>query len=164
MLPSQFKALADMLRAESSAIQKAIQNHTKSIGATKEGEHKEQEIRQKWREDILTEYKKTEGDRTTSDNRQYGVQNSLRWATWFAFIAASAYAAIAAFQLCTSQRQLQQMITANTDAETATQTDERAWVTVSDMKRNAIPGGFSVIVWFANSGKTRPTLHGKGRR
>jgi hypothetical protein len=39
-------------------------------------------------------------DQKANENRQYRVQNSLKRATWCAFIAASVYAAIAGFQSC----------------------------------------------------------------
>lgn len=98
-LSRPFKALLEMLRTELSAIKEAVQDHAKAVRAAKEGKDKEQEIRQKWWENVLTEYKKAEGDRTTSDDRHYRIQNSLRWATWLAFIAAFVYATIAALQL-----------------------------------------------------------------
>ena len=119
-LPRPLKALVDAL----SAIQETIQNYAQAIHAANEGKEQQEEVGKKWRDEILTEYKKAEGNRTTSDERQYSVQNSLRWATWCAFIAAVAaaygafhYASIAADQLTEMRRTncLTQKALANSD-------------------------------------------------
>src|ERR1700720_2033720 len=49
-------------------------------------------------ENVLSKYEKSETDRATNDARHHSVQNSIRWATWFAVIAASIYGFISYLQ------------------------------------------------------------------
>lgn len=81
-----------------SAINESIEKHTEALGAAQEGQKQRAKVKQEWLEEIFTEYKKSERNKAEIDDRQYHLQNSLRWATWLAFGAAALYAGIAAFQ------------------------------------------------------------------
>jgi hypothetical protein len=83
----------------------AIQEEIRSIRNQQERQGEQYDIRPVWLDPIITAHQKAETYRTTNDNRQYRVQNSLRWATWLAFIAAAAYAGISRYQLGEVQKQ-----------------------------------------------------------
>ncbi len=59
-------------------------------------------------------------ERRADTDRQYSVQNSIRFAAWAAFIAASVYASISALQWRTAERQLE--------------LSERPWIKIVDLK------------------------------
>jgi hypothetical protein len=80
-------------------IGKKIDERTKAMGATDEREQQEENVRQERFKEVFAEYKQSERKRTINEYRSYRVQNSLRWATWFAFIAAAIYAFFAHEQL-----------------------------------------------------------------
>jgi hypothetical protein len=93
---------------------RAIQERMHAIRDQQEGEQQDQNIPPGWLEPILAANQQTETDRAAHDNRQYRVQNSLRWAAWFAFIAAAVYAGITYQQWRDLRRNFR--------------TDARAWV------------------------------------
>ncbi len=106
----QLREIVDALRRLGSlpqdlcGISKKIDEHTEAISAADERKQQQEKIRQKWANEVLAEYKQSEGNKASNDNRNYGVQNSLRWAAWLAFLAAAIYAFVAARQLRTMNR------------------------------------------------------------
>jgi hypothetical protein len=111
----RLREIADTLRQivgipeQLAGIRENVDDHTKTIRSAEERKRQRDKIRQEWLNEILADYKRTELDKTSNDKRNYRVQNSLRWATWLAFAAAAVYAAIAAYQLNTSNKQLTAM-------------------------------------------------------
>jgi hypothetical protein len=79
-----------------SEINEHVRQNVEAIGTTDERQYEQYKIQQEWRDKIFTEYKQTERNKSTNDERHYRVQNSIRWATWCAFIAATIYAGISA--------------------------------------------------------------------
>lgn len=70
----------------------------------------------------------TKTDSKAEHNRQYAVQNSIRWAAWFAFLAAFLYAGIAAFQWCEMRRATAAATQATRIASQQLEFSERPWV------------------------------------
>jgi hypothetical protein len=87
-------------------IDKRIQQQTEAIRASDERQKQDREIQPVWLNPVLAKYDQSERDKKTNDDRHYRVQNSIRWATWCAFIAASIYGAITYRQWKTAQDQL----------------------------------------------------------
>lgn len=73
----------------------SVQQQKKATDAAEERKEKQQGVQPLWLKDVLTKYDQSESDRGTRDDRHYRVQNSIRWATWCAFIGALIYGAIA---------------------------------------------------------------------
>ena len=98
----QFIILAKKLRKElpklAHLIHRDLQQHTEAIHAAQKSNEQQRDVQPVWLDPILTKYQQSVTDKETSDNRNYGVQNSLRWAAWFAFIAAAFYGLIAVCQ------------------------------------------------------------------
>ncbi len=82
-----------------SFLRESIEQHSKTICTEDEGQEQDREVQPVWIKPILSKYDEAEGKRQANDDRHYRVQNSIRWATWSAFIAATIYAGIAAKQL-----------------------------------------------------------------
>ena len=90
------------LRAVRHAINElrsAIDKHSEAIHASKEGDRNKPSATQSVRAVVAFD-DKTVGDTKTENDRHYSVQNSIRRATWLAFIAAAIYAFFAAWQVC----------------------------------------------------------------
>ena len=107
-LPRPIQRAFDLLIPELRRIADAIgvlhadaQQQIKAANTAQERQQKQQEIAPLWLNDVIAKYEETEGNKAANDNRHYRVQNSIRWATWCAFIAASVYGGIAALQLRT---------------------------------------------------------------
>lgn len=97
---------------------------------------------------------KTIRDTQTENDRQYGVQNSIRRAAWFAFVAAATYAGIAAYQSYLTRRQIH-------DNAESFRLDERAWVEIDPIKPtflapadSTFPTIFTCDIYPRNVGKT----------
>jgi len=109
----KFKEAVDHIRKFSGIpsrldiIQKTIEDNAASAHNAQERNQQQQEIRQKWFDKVFTEYEQTKGDRKTEDNRQYAVQNSLRWAAWLTFFAAAIYGFITLFLWLNAREQLE---------------------------------------------------------
>ncbi len=172
----EFTAIAKKLIAELQSVNEhlkslhdEIKNHSKTIDTARKRDENQGNIQPVWFEPVLTEYKKAEGDRKAEEDRQYCVQNSLRWAAWFtfgatllAFSAAAYYAAIAKGQLRQMRVATKAAEKANADAwalaDRANQTaidSERPWVGITftlgpDLDANTSQS----IVYFVNSGET----------
>jgi hypothetical protein len=90
-----------------NAIRKRIEDHTEADNQAKERDYQQQEVRQKWLDKVFAEYEQTKGNRQTNENRQYGVQNSLRWAAWLTFVAAALYGFISLLLWMNAREQLE---------------------------------------------------------
>jgi hypothetical protein len=144
-----FEKIANSLRAESSEIKNALQDNKKAIDAAKISQDNAwsgvgRQIAEMRSDD---EYKRGANTYKHKSYRQQVVLNILTGLlaifTLGAFAAAGIYA-------CIANRQLGIMREATTNAEDAMKIDQRAWVTVSNIKRES----GNVVVSFGNSGKT----------
>ena len=120
-----------------------IQKDVGSIRSQQERSEQQRNIQPVWFDPVLSEYKQAEAERKANDDRHYRVQNSLRWATWLAFSAATVYAGISYMQW--------------SDANRNFKIDERAWIAVHFPSTPfAVELGKMVDVPFvvANTGKT----------
>jgi hypothetical protein len=159
----ELRKLAELLHSD-------LKEHTEAVHAAKKSSEDQRNIQPIWLEPILAKYQEPTGNQKASDERHYRVQNSIRWATWCAFIAASVYGAIAAVQL-----QQMKMATSATKkaACVADQTlkrrpyefriEQRPYAVLGEFKfitapappTQANPNGESMLeLWFVNSGKT----------
>lgn len=146
-----FKELLEMLHARLRAIQEAIQDSKSAIDNAASSQQQtatDEEGR------IIAaivppddEYKRSS---KTYKHKSYKAQVILNWISGFAFGAAAIAAGGAIYYACIAQKQLRAMHDANTNAETAMKIDQRAWVTISDIK----PEDSNIAVSFGNSGKT----------
>jgi hypothetical protein len=123
-------------------ISRRLEQNTKAVGAADERNQQQCKIQNERLGEILAEYKQSERNRAANDDRHYSLQNSIRWATWLAFIAAVIYAGITWLNLNQIKKQTgflrDAAIAANTQAGIAQQTlnasvenfksDERAWL------------------------------------
>jgi hypothetical protein len=87
-----------------SFLRESIEQHSKTVCTEDKGQEQDREVQPVWIKAILSKYDEAEGKRQSNDDRHYRVQNSIRWATWSAFIAATIYASIAALQWCSMQQ------------------------------------------------------------
>lgn len=99
---------------------------------------------------------KTVRDSETQINRQHSTQESIKRATWCAFIAACIYAAIATWQLVEMRKATRAATSAAITASESLVLDERAWISANTATLSEIKVG-KPLVWvvhFVNSGKT----------
>jgi len=128
------KKLRDDLRqitGRLSVLHDDLQKQTEAISTRNEGREQDRQIQPPWLENVISKYQKTVGEKKASDDRQHSVQNSVRWATWLAFFAASFYAALAA---CQWKEMKQATKAANISANTALralQIDQHPWMVLS---------------------------------
>jgi hypothetical protein len=103
------KKLRKDLREAFKVLRRDFQQGIKSIRA-KESEPDQRNIQPVWLDNVLTKYDLLERDKSSNQDewnrKQHSVQNSIRWATWFAFAAAAIYAGITAGQLHTAHHAL----------------------------------------------------------
>jgi len=97
----QFINLTKKFRKElpklSALLHRDLHQHKKAITAKTKRDNEQDEIWEKWREDVFSKYEESERDRGTRDDRSHRIQNSIRRATWCAFLAATIYAGITAY-------------------------------------------------------------------
>jgi hypothetical protein len=86
-------------------IKQAINKQTRTAHEQQERQEKQEKPKQEIRAEIRFN-EQTVRDSEAKQKRNYSVQNSIRWAAWAAFIAASVYAGIAALQAIATQGQL----------------------------------------------------------
>lgn len=177
-ITQRFIAISKRLLAELRNIGTAlgvlhadVQQQIKAINTQQERDSQEEEVRPVWLDDILAKYEQAERNRTANDNRHHRVQNSIRWATWCAFFAASFYGAIA-------YRQWREMINATEATQQAVQEarlnrqqaeksllatirnaqlDQRAWIGIDNIEIPRMGEVFEINVRFRNTGKTPAT-------
>jgi hypothetical protein len=103
----QFINLTKKFRRElpklAELLHRDLKQHTEAIRATQKRDQQDREVQPVWLEPVLAKYQEPVGEKKANDDRHYRVQNSIRWATWSAFIAASVYAGITFYQLKTAQ-------------------------------------------------------------
>ena len=109
-------------------LRRDIKQHTETIRAANKRNEQEHTVQPIWLDPILTTYQQSERNRQANDDRHYGVQNSLRWATWLAFFAASIYAAITYCQLRTLGGTLVESQTQTGIARQTLEATTRPWV------------------------------------
>lgn len=68
------------------------------LRAAREHADRSKDIQPLWVEDLISKFQKTVRQSSADSQRQERIQNSIRWATWSAFMAACIYATISAFQ------------------------------------------------------------------
>ena len=110
--------VTDSVASGFNRVDERLQQQTTSIHAAQESQNENYEVRQKWDEERLSENQIAKGDQTRRDERNYSVQNSIRWATWIAAIGAWIYGGIAFVQWYDANRNFA--------------IEERAWVTVHE--------------------------------
>jgi hypothetical protein len=159
-------------------IGKKFDEQTKAISAADEREQQEEKVRQEWFKKVFSEYKESERNKSTNENRSHRVQNSLRWATWCTFVAASVYGAVAFWQATISQsavsvasRTLNETVRSNKAQEAANMAsfqatvdnfhqEQRAWVGIVSMEPPSLKprSDFFLSLHAMNSGHT-PALN-----
>lgn len=96
----QFIVLAKKLRKDLReafvSLHHDFQKQAETERATDERSEQDKHIQPLWLDNVISKYEHTVGEKTSSDDRHHRVQNSIRWATWCAFFAASLYAGISA--------------------------------------------------------------------
>jgi hypothetical protein len=140
----QLRKALDKLRGE---LREELNQQKSAIHAAEERCHEQKEIENKYLEKILSAYQHAKGNEACDAKRNYRVQNSLRWATWFAFGAAFIYGAIAWCQMETMKRQLDDF-----------ETKESAQLVIENFAPNFVMNGDSYqvnfIVSIRNAGST----------
>lgn len=150
----------------------AIQEHSRTIRSAGESED-----RKKWPAEALKAViaydDNTASDAKAEQNRQYRVQNSIRWAAWSAFAAATIYSGVAALQLYQMRKATQAAVKsayeaqqANRDARDRFREEERpyVWLTSNGLgapefipaaSNPSSPSGQVIWTWhYTNYGKT----------
>ena len=86
------------LRHAINELGTAIEKYSETIRTSKEDDRNKPSATQSVQAVVAFD-DKTVRDAKTENDRQYRVQNSIRWAAWLAFVAATIYAFVAAKQL-----------------------------------------------------------------
>jgi hypothetical protein len=98
----QFIVLVKKFRKEArkalELFHRDIQNHTEAVRAQNTRSEKERELQPIWLDKVISQYQQSERSKSSQEDRHYRIQNSIRWATWGAFIAASIYGSVAMLQ------------------------------------------------------------------
>jgi hypothetical protein len=163
----QFVNLTKKFRKElpklSKLIHRDLKQHAEAVTAAKKSDEQKWDIQPVWLEPVLAKYQEPVGDKNANDKRQYRVQNSIRWATWSAFIAASIYAAITLYVAKQTRRaadyaESQANIAQRgfDEAHINVLMDQRAWVGVSRIPviNLAADSNAFIGVVIKNTGKT----------
>ncbi len=135
-------------------IKQAIQKQTKTAHEQEERRNEQQKAKQQIKAEISFD-KQAIIDSKAEQNRNYRVQNSIRYAAWYAFIAATIYAGITALQL-------REVRKANTETINEFRASERPYIWTDDypekfpfaMGRDPVTGIFSWNVVLRNYGKS----------
>jgi len=181
--PKQFSGLLVELKKIREHLEQLREDRSQqitSINAAEQRREHNRNIQPVWLDPILSKYKQPESERKAEGSKQYSVQNSVRWATWFtfaatlgAFVAAAVYAHYAHQTLLEIQKQTPQIEksadsainAANTARETlansqkAFEMDERPYLVMESRTPVFALKGFvpneklSVNVNFKNIGK-----------
>jgi hypothetical protein len=108
--------------------------------------------------------KDQEGKRKAEGDRHYRIQNSIRKATWAAFVAATIYAGIAVLQWRANKRAAEATVQGVTNADKSFKQDERAWMAFKFVEGSitfTINKSFLVPTELLNTGKTpAKNVHG----
>jgi hypothetical protein len=114
------------LRSAIEALKGAVDEHSKAISSTQAANRNPPSTVQTVNAVVAFD-NETKTDTETENNRQYGVQDSIRWAAWCAFGAAFVYAGIATYQSCLIRKQIE-------NSAESFRIDERAWVELEPIK------------------------------
>lgn len=153
MLTHQFKRSLETLHSQLSEICKAVEKQESAIRDASETASQQQReipriiaaaITQASEKDVPA-YEKSQRD------KEYRQQGRLILVTFLAFLAAAVYAGIAAKQLCTMNQTLHEMQTQTANSRDVMERDQRAWVSVLDLKQVS-DTTFSLV--FVNTWKT----------
>jgi hypothetical protein len=117
------------IRTGIEELRDAIQEHSKAIHAAEERKRHECSTA-KTVHAVIAYDNQTKRDTKTEFDRQYRTQNSIRWAAWFAFGAASIYAGVAAYQLKEMRRASRTAQTSVEAIQAETFQEERPWISV----------------------------------
>ena len=169
----QFIVLTKKFRKELPKLTKLIhydlKEHTEAIHAANKSNEQQYKIQQEWFEKVLPKKEKAKGDEATDGERHYRVQNSIRWATWSAVIAASIYAAITLYVAKQTrrtadyaERQANIAQRAFDEAHKNFLIDQRAWVGPSGGTVNLTSLPILITINIKNSGKT-PAIQVRSR-
>ena len=133
-------AFIGRLQALPDLLHKDLQELKESLSAQQEGYRHQQQIKPECISKILSLDDESKRDRATRDDRQYGVQNSIRWAAWSAFVAAAFYGAVTAGQWW--------------DLRHNFKLEQRPWISISDQAIVLSPEMMDAEIKFTNTGKT----------
>src|SRR5579862_6158636 len=138
MMPEEDLAAVRRLLEE---IRDAIKEHSRAIHTAEEGKGQKEPASQKV-EAVISYNNQTVRETKAENERQYRTQKSIKHAAWAAFIAASIYALIAAFQL--------------NEMHYTSQIDQRDWVGITEknVSRVMIGNEIAVDIPVRNDGKT----------
>lgn len=123
-------------------LRQDLNRQSDDIRVAQERSKHQRDTRPIWLDPILAKYEQSEGNQQKDEDRQYGVQNSLRRATWFAVAAATLYAGITAWQTYEIRRNFRM--------------DQRAFMKITAEPAQRIDA-ISPAFWtarFSNGGKT----------
>jgi hypothetical protein len=150
------RALAS-IRERVEAIHDIVKKHFATVHPQQERERKLESSEKIVRAEITFD-EKSKRELETDSNRQYRVQNSVKWATWFAFGAAVIYAGIAAYQSI-------KMRESNEINSQSLLSVQRAFVIIGkNMQENAVmeSGKMGTGKTFPKSWEFRPHLQNSG--
>jgi len=148
------------LRAWTRKIHDALPNHAESEHGADEGERDEEFPPDRVRAVVSFD---DETIRTTQAEaeRQYTTQNSLKNATWAAFVAVSIYALITTLMWCQMIKQTRIASAALRQSTESFRVDERAWIEIEPIKgtlfyprTEKIGAAFQYPIYIRNVGKT----------
>jgi hypothetical protein len=122
----------------------AISQDIRAIRDQKERNQQQNKINPIWLDPVLTAHQQAEANKTTLEQRQYRVQNSLRWATWLAFIAAAVYAGISKYQLHEIQKQT-----------AVAEEQNRPWLKIEDVRLDTSVPDIPMLSFMPMPGKRR---------
>jgi hypothetical protein len=145
-IPRWLRAHTDAVHTELSGIKEVLQDQKAAIDSAAKTYRDERRDEPR----IVIAPAPTDDERkkaSTEKKKDRSIQRVIAAGTWVMAIGALVYAGIAAHQASLMRQSIDQ-------SEQAMQLDEGAWVTVSDIKRIDTPGGFDVVIWFTNTGKT----------
>jgi hypothetical protein len=127
-----------------------IEQEICSIRNEQERYNKQRDVQPAWIEPIVRAYQESETNKATNDNRDYSVQVSLKWATWFTFAAAAIYACITYKLLHESHGQVEIMH----KQLDAMRDEQRPWIGSPELD---ISDPDSIALVFTNVGKQGPS-------
>jgi hypothetical protein len=108
-------------------LKNAIEHHAKAVSTTENADRHPPSTIQAVKA-VVSFDDKTVTDTQTENNRQYRVQNSIRWAAWCAFVAATIYAGIAAYQAYQARKGVKAATEANAITQKHFALSERPWL------------------------------------
>jgi len=139
-----------------------IEKHYGAEHAAEEGKGQEEPARQPIQA-VISYDEKTVRNKEAEQNKQHAVQNSIKWAAWCAFWAATAYAAISLFVYCQIRRSTAAAIAQVSVMREQFENADRPWISVSAVMLHGIrfatgtPPQLFFKLTFRNIGKSTAT-------